>query len=201
MVDSFRQRGARAELLRFGFDGRQKGDVAGERPVGVSFVGSLTPAHSKRIRFLEELAARLPGVLQLWAPSLDFVAADSPLRACYRGPAWGAESNGILRRSKIQINVHHDNAGDYADNIRMYDATGLGSLLITDRKKNLPAIFDVGAEILDFGSVDECVSRIEWALTHDAERQEIAARGQARTLRDHTVLERVRQLEGLIGSV
>jgi hypothetical protein len=197
MVDFFRTRGAWSELLRFAFHGDGVSPDS-ERPIDVSFVGSLSAMHSSRIRFLEGLCRRMAGVLQLWAPTVDHLPKDSPLRLSYRGPAWGRDANRIVAESKVHLNVHHDAAGDYADNIRMYDATGLGAMLLTDRKKNLPAIFDVGTEILDFDTVEECLERIDSALRHGEERRAIASRGQARTMKDHTYLRRMEDFETII---
>lgn len=197
MVAFFRSRGTRSELLRFAFhDQHVKPDA--ERPIDVSFVGSLSAMHTRRVQFLEALCRRIPGVLQLWAPTVGHLAQDSPVRIAYRGPAWGREANQIVAKSKIHLNIHHDAAGKYADNIRMYDATGLGALLLTDRKKNLSAIFVVGSEVLDFATVEECHERIDWALSHDEEREGIALRGQARTMRDHTFLRRMGDFERII---
>jgi hypothetical protein len=197
MVEFFRTRGAQSELLRFAFhgDGISPGS---ERPIDVSFVGSLSAMHSCRIHFLEGLCRRTPGVLQLWAPTLDHLPKDSPLRLSYRGPAWGRDANKIVAESKIHLNVHHDSAGEYADNIRMYEATGLGAMLLTDRKKNLPAIFDVGTEVLDFETVEEGHDRIDLALRNGEERKAIASRGQARTMKDHTYLRRMEEFETII---
>ena len=66
-------------------------------------------------------------------------------------------------------------------------------MLLTDRKRNLGRIFNVGSEVIDFASVDECAERITWALANDAERKTTAARGQARTLKDHTFRSRMEE--------
>ena len=85
----------------------------------------------------------------------------SPIRACYRGQAWGREMFAIFRRSQIVINQHIGIAGDFANNMRLYEATGCGAALVTDRKDNLHELFEVGSEVVDYGDPAECLARIE----------------------------------------
>ena len=50
---------------------------------------------------------------------------------------WGLDMYRALARSKITINRHINVAENNANNMRLFEATGTGSLLITDRKDNL----------------------------------------------------------------
>jgi len=91
----------------------------------------------------------------------------------------------------LSFNIHARVAGDHAANVRMFEVTGAGSLLVNDHKQNIREYFEPGEEILTFRNKQECMSKLRWALDHPEEAREIAARGQARTLRDHSVEKRV----------
>jgi len=92
----------------------------------------------------------------------------------------------VLRRSRVTINRHINVAGEYANNMRLFEATGVGSLLITDRKVNLGEYFEVGKEVLAYDSADEAADIARWAIDHPEEAGAIAKAGQVRTLSEHT---------------
>jgi hypothetical protein len=94
----------------------------------------------------------------------------------------------------ISFNMHARVAGEYAANVRMYEVTGAGSLLVSDHKRNIPELFEPGEEILTYRSKEECIEKLRWALDNPEKAAEIAARGQKRTLNDHSVEKRVELL-------
>ncbi|HEV2722504.1 MAG TPA: glycosyltransferase, partial [Thermoanaerobaculia bacterium] len=71
---------------------------------------------------------------------------------------------------------------------------GAGALLVTDWKENLHDMFEPEREVVTFRTREECREKIEHYLAHPAERDRIAAAGQARTLRDHTYAVRMPEL-------
>jgi len=103
---------------------------------------------------------------------------------------FGLEMFKLLRKAKITFNIHGDGAGEYAGNMKLFEATGVGSCLVTDNKKNIAELFDTNQEIVIFNNVDECIEKINWLLNNEEERQKIAKKGQQRTLKDHTVEKR-----------
>ena len=148
-----------------------------------------TRAHTARIELLEVIAKRRP--LEWWGYGAERLPARSALREGYRGPAWGLEMYATLRAARITLNVHIGVAGRYANNMRLYEATGVGSLLLTDWKQNLGELFEPGREVVAFRSTEECVDQIDHYLSHEEERAAVARMGQARTLRDHTYEQRM----------
>jgi spore maturation protein CgeB len=103
-----------------------------------------------------------------------------------------------LFQSKIVLNNHIDIAAKYASNMRLYEATGLGTCLLTDEQPDLQEIFEIDREIVTYNSVDECVEKVKWLLENPQEREAIAKAGQARTLKDHTFDQRAIQLDEII---
>jgi spore maturation protein CgeB len=104
----------------------------------------------------------------------------------------------VLAAARISLNRHIDVADGYANNMRLYESTGVGTLLLTDAKRNLPELFDVGKEVVSYEGPDDLVEKIEYYLAHDDERREVAAAGQRRTLAEHTYAHRMGELVGIL---
>jgi len=103
----------------------------------------------------------------------------------------------VLNCSRITLN-HHGDVLPYANNMRLFEATGVGTLLLTDWKENLGEMFAPGKEVVTYRTPEECAELIRYYLAHDAERQAIARAGQARTLREHTYEQRTKELIALV---
>jgi len=198
LVDYFRKKGIAAEFHRLGFDTECLSCTEGdERPFDMTFIGSFHPGHSGRVAWLEALCLRFPQT-KVWAPSIAPLAPNSPICACYEGPAWGRGMCRILACSKITLNKHGDFA-PYANNGRLYEATGMGALLMTDWKENLHELFEPGKEVVAYHSSDQCAELVTHYLEHDNEREAIARAGQQRTLREHTEYQRTQELIEIVG--
>lgn len=91
----------------------------------------------------------------------------------------------------IGFNIHIDCAGDYAANMRLFETTGVGTCLLTDKKSNLSELFKDGEEVITYSSVDDCLDKIKWLLDNPIECRRIARNGQQRTLKDHNFENRV----------
>lgn len=190
IVDFFRARGARAEVVHLAFDPRIL-DVlppAPPRSIDVSFVGAVSADHQQRVAQLEAVARRYD--LKLFGSGLNALPASSPLHRCYRGEVWGVEMYQALRSSRITLNSHIDMAGAEAGNARLFEATGVGTFLLTDFKDNLHTLFEPDREVVAWRSADECVAMIDRYLADEPARKAIAKAGQARTLSSHTFRQR-----------
>ena len=193
-VQRFERRGIRTFYNQLGFSPNVLASVPQtQRDLAVTFVGTLSSHHAERIRLLEDLAKHTS--LNIWGMGIEEVSEDSPIRGCYRGQAWGREMFAIFRRSQIVINQHIGIAGDFANNMRLYEATGCGAALVTDRKVNLQELFDVGSEVVDYGDPAECLARIEGLLNEPSSCAQLGAKGQARTCSGHTYVQRTAELK------
>ncbi|HJQ19459.1 MAG TPA: glycosyltransferase [Gemmatimonadaceae bacterium] len=192
-VPRFRAMGIASEYFRIGFEPgvlERVGDVPRTR--GVTFVGGISAAHGKGTQLLEAIARRVP--LEIFGYGADELDPGSELRRRHRGEAWALDMYRVLCESRITINRHIDVAEDYANNMRLYEATGCGALLITDAKRNLGDLFAVGAEVVSYRSPDEAAALVEQFLHDDTARERIARAGQQRTLTSHTYEQRMREL-------
>ncbi len=195
-LDVFRQQGLPAELNRLAFEPRILERLpAARKTFDVTLVGSFHTVHSSRVAFVEALLTCLdrPERVTIWAPGIDHLPPASPIRRHYMGQAWGRQMYEILAASKITLN-HHGDVPPYANNMRLYEATGVGTLLITDWKNNLAEMFTPGTEVITYHTAQECAGLIKNYLDNDPERVAIARAGQERTLREHTYLHRMQEL-------
>ncbi len=100
-----------------------------------------------------------------------------------------------LARSKVTLNTHGEIASSWTGNMRLFEATGVGTCLVTDWKENLSELFNLDSEVVTYKSVQECIEKIQWLLENSDRRKEIASAGQLRTLHDHTYANRVDELD------
>jgi hypothetical protein len=197
MLEYWRGMGLDAELLRHAFEPRvlSKVSMPARKSIPISFVGLLRGENYRtRRKWLEFLCAEFRDHIHVWASSLEDVGPDSPIRQCYQGEAWGKDLYEVLSRSTMIWNSHHELAGHSADNLRLFEATGLGALLITDWKDDLRTMFEIGKEVVAYRTINECAQLIRRFLDCPAEGEEIARAGQRRTLQDHTYWVRAQQL-------
>jgi SAM-dependent methyltransferase len=191
-VTRFRKLGIMAYYQPLAFDSRVlEGDPAPSRQYPVTFVGGISNAHGKGSAVIEKIARIAP--IDFWGYGAGSLPADSVIRKHHHGEVWGLDMFSILRCSQITLNRHVDAAENYANNMRLFEATGCGSLLITDYKDNLNELFDIGKEVIAYRSPEECAAFIQYYTQHPGEAQNIAKAGQQRTLRDHTYLNRMEQ--------
>lgn len=114
-------------------------------------------------------------------------------------PIFGLEMFQLLNNSKICFNIHGGNAErKCAGNMRLFESTGIGTCLITDWKENISDFFEIDKEIITYKTVEECITKIKWLLNNPIEAEKIAKAGQMRTLNDHTILKRVKDLDVIL---
>lgn len=209
----FRARGLRCERVLPCFEPRLL-DAVGtpSRDIPASFVGSLTWAHDERIRTMTRLVRETP--LELWTAKPRILSRSALRPAFWRArlaarevlarshpERYGLEMYRLLARSKVSVNVHVGVAGGLAGNMRMFEATGCGALLLTERMSNLDEMFEPEREVLAYTDTDDLVRQLRLALEWPEAAAATAARGQQRTLRDHSTLARARTLADLFADL
>jgi glycosyltransferase involved in cell wall biosynthesis len=197
-VKKFRKMGINSEYQKLAFESGILEKVSEqERKYDITFVGSFSPYHQKGTKFLEEVARHYP--IHVWGHGLEFLSPLSPLRKNFHGQAWGLNMFKIFAQSKIVINRHIGVSGNYANNMRLYEATGMGAMLITDKKKNLNDLFKVGKEVVKYKNAKDLKEKIDYFIKNDEERKKTAEAGQKRTLKDHNYKVRMEELMSIIG--
>ena len=192
-VDRLRALGVGSEYFRIGFDERVLsllGTVT--KDMDFSFVGGISRHHGGAIPLLEYLVEQVD--MRVFGYGADALPASSPVRASHGGEVWGLDMYRALARSRMTLNRHINVAENNANNMRLYEATGVGTMLITDLKDNLHELFEIGKEIVAYTSKEEAAELVSHYLDHPHQAEQIAKAGQARTLREHTYAQRMQEL-------
>lgn len=193
-VKRFKNKGIKSEYLKIGFkknilDKLKKTD----KKYDAVFVGGISEHHDKITETFEYLVKNnIP--IDFWGYGFEKLLPNSPIRNKHHGKAWALDMYNLLYNAKISINRHIDAAENNANNMRLYESTGVGTMLITDLKDNLNELFEIGKEIETYSSKEELAKKIKYYLTHEDERKRIAQAGQQRTLKDHTYEKRMKEL-------
>ena len=154
-------------------------------------------------------AARVPNSLLSAAPLVNRAACldssavlsqgvDSRIARRSRPPLFGLKMFQQLRDGRVALNTHIDISPTSASNMRLFEATGVGTCLLTDWKENLLRLFEPDAEVLTYRSAEECVEKVRYILGHEEERRTVAAAGQRRVLRDHSFASRAALIDEII---
>lgn len=198
-VEHFRSLGLRSELQRLAFDRRMLVALGPPRERHhAGFHGQVSSYHTARIGLLRRVAEAVE--LEMWGGG-DW-GREGPPAGLRRHPAlWGIDLYRKMAETDIVLNCHLDAAGPYANNLRLYEATGVGSFLLTDWKFNLHGLFEIGTEVAAYRDADDAVRLLQHYREHPEERRAIAEAGQRRTLRDHTYEHRAAELIDMLGAL
>lgn len=189
-VEKFRKMGIISYYQALAFDPKIL-DRLGPRNayIDFSFVGGISSAHTKGTSALQEVAELTE--IFIWGYGAENLEPEAFLRKRHKGEAWGLDMFQLLHSSRITFNRHIDISERFANNMRLFEATGTGALLITDYKDNLGELFCIGEEIVAYRSAEECADLVDYYLAHPEEAEIIARAGQARTLTDHNYVRRM----------
>ena len=121
-----------------------------------------------------------------------------PIRESFRRhiapPVYGLDMFNRIAGAGAVLNIHADSSPEFASNMRVFEVTGAGGLLITDYKRNLNELFEPGKEVLVYHDREECLSLCKWALSHPEDAAKIAEAGRSRCFKDHLYDNRIEKL-------
>lgn len=197
-AERFGKLGIKSEYMKLAFEfSILKRFSKNDNKYNVTHIGGYGPIHDERNEILEKAARKAK--IDFWGYGIDNLRKNSPILKTYHSESWGLDMYNILNNSKITLTKHITAvAGDYANNMRLYEATGCGTLLIVDKKDNLGEIFEIGKEVVAYENTEDLIDKIKYYLSHEEERKKIAKAGQERTLRDHTYEVRTKELVSIL---
>jgi spore maturation protein CgeB len=107
------------------------------------------------------------------------------------------EFGALYRRAKIGFNIH--NRGKYTvGNYRLFDLPANGAMQVSDGGEFLQTFFEVDREIVRADETDDMIAKIEYFLTHETQRREIAIAGYRAVIRRHRFKTRMLELKSLL---
>lgn len=168
----------------------------------VVFSGQWTAAHAHRNAFFQELAKEA----QRSSSPLDVRYHFAP-HACRlppeverldHGARWGLDMFRALRSGRIALNAEIDVASGEAGNMRLFEATGMGAMLLTEHQPNIESFFEPGREIETFRTPGEMLEKIRWYLGHPTEMAAVAEAGRKACHERFACADRARVLEEIL---
>lgn len=198
VVEHFRAAGIPAEQVHLAFEPsiRERLGEPPQKDLALTFVGGIEAQYNDRIRMLEAICERFP--IRLFLSGASVVSSSSPIHKHLEKDVWGRDMYRVLQRSQLTLNSHIDAVRNYAGNMRLFEATGVGAGLLTDAKSNLATLFAPGREVATYDSIESCLAAIDRLLKDPAGTEAMAQAGQAHTLSTHTYRQRAEQLLGLV---
>jgi spore maturation protein CgeB len=105
-----------------------------------------------------------------------------------------------LADSKITFNYHIDisRQTNWGGNMRTYEATGCGALLLTDYAPGMENLFVPGKEVVMYRSLGELAEVLKRCLEREDETAAISKAGQAACLARHSYTQRIKEFEAIL---
>lgn len=130
-------------------------------------------------------------------PGLDLYTGNADLKlddAYNHGPIdHYATAPFVYNKAKININISLRSIHTGIP-LRCFEILGSGGFLLSNYQADFADCYVDGEDYVSFGSKEDMLDKIEYYLSHEKERQEIASNGLRRTMEDHTYLHRLSQI-------
>ena len=96
------------------------------------------------------------------------------------------------------LNVHTIAAGGFSANMRIFEATSVGTCLITEDFPNLCDLFEPDHEVLTYKSREECFEKIDYCIKNPQKAFEIGYKGYLKAQKIHRYENRLNRLFKII---
>lgn len=84
-------------------------------------------------------------------------------------------------------------------NMRVFEAMGTGSFLLTNYLPTLGDLFKDGKHLVTYDSYDDMIDKAKYYLEHEKEREKIAEAGYKEVIKKHTYQNRIETIAKIIG--
>ena len=160
----------------------------------VSLIGWYYPNRAKVVQALDGFNVRIWG--REWADfQINQAASDNGRtivsKECFLKDAIASK---IYNGTKIGLNIHSDQTREGGLNTRSFELLAAGAFELTDAVAGMEELLTPGQEVAVYRSPEEARERVRYYLAHPNQRAEIANRGRARVLSEHTFTHRMRAL-------
>lgn len=198
-VKLFNQKGLKSYYLLPAFDSRVLEKIRNPQPksIPISFVGGWSNVHINRKLLLSFFAKNTP--LKIWGYGYEkfysrktlafyknYFFPDNPeINKAFVKEVWGLEMFDVLQKSLITLNIHESLLNGDVGNMRMFEASGVGTMLLNDYGNNLSQLFEIDKEIVTYKSFPEALEKYNYYSQHADKAIEIGLNAQKRTLKDY----------------
>ena len=195
LVDIASANGGRSLYLPLAFDHRILSEATlspwDTRAAG-GFVGGFTQSHRGGVELILSCMKAYPE-LKLYGYGWDESLTALLNGITWHGEVWGLNMFNLMGGWKLSLNRHIDMSGAHANNMRLYETTGMGALLLTDKKQKND-LFSADVEMVEYENIFDLREKIGFLISNPEIAKEIAAKGQKKTLEKHTYQIRMSEL-------
>ena len=201
-VDRLRGEQIDASLLPDGYDSLTR--FVARPSAAVNIVGARYPERDSAARMLDAHGVRVEAFGREWSQHPWDRLRTGRLRAdwlrssqvsCHRDVR-RSEYYGVMAGSLATLNIH--GSGHDGLSMRTFEAPGVGGLQLIDRP-SVSEYYEPGAETLVYTSNEELREAVDRARRDTDWARRIREAGQKRTLAEHTLIHRMRQVEARWG--
>lgn len=201
-VNFMKENGLSAYLLRHAFEPDILPIVSKNvKKNEICFLGNIIVgenAHNNRLDMLDSIIkSNLPyvfhgniyGLIQEVLSSESgrkYMAIISEVARNMKTGVFGLKYYSTLSQYNICLNMHGTRMNYGAGNLRMFEATGVGTCLLTDDRSENADLFDINDEIVVYSSFEDLIEKAKWLIRNPKTAIEIALSGQKKTLNKHT---------------
>ena len=142
----------------------------------------------ERMDLLEAIAAKYR--VDLFSHTKDFSASG----LCNHGAVdYVREMPLVFKQSKINLNITMRSIKSGIP-LRAFDIMGAGGFLLSDHRVGFMEYFVPGEDFVYYENKEDLLIKIDYYLTHDAERMAIARNGHDKVAAGHTYRHRIREM-------
>jgi spore maturation protein CgeB len=114
-------------------------------------------------------------------------------------PVHGVLKTRIYNATRVNVNLQSVSYQLDGVTCRPFEVAACGAFCISEARADLSRFFKLDEEMVAFRDADELRRKIGYYLSHPDEAREMAARGRARVLAEHTYEHRARQVIAQVG--
>lgn len=144
----------------------------------ICFVGTYSRKRAKLIAVLEKSGLKI----KVWGEYWRYFKEGEN----FHSPVSGLALTKVFNAAKIVLNIHTESDLAFKANMRVFEASGCRSFLLSDRPWSLERSFVPGEELACYMNEVDLVRLARHYLSFPGERAAIAARAQQRAYSDHT---------------
>ena len=78
--------------------------------------------------------------------------------------------------------------------LRAFDIMGCGGFLLSNYQQELLEYFNADIDFVYYNNYEDLVEKVEYYLSHEKERREIAENGSYKVLHEHTMVMRAKKI-------
>ncbi len=148
------------------------------------FIGTYSPKRYSFIKNLVKCGIPIDVIGSNWPFPFDkYVVSPSVI-----GPQYVRR----IQSYSVTLNIHQNLA--YGPNMRTFEVTGSGGVLLSDRAEDITNFFTEGSEILVYDSLEDAAQKIKYLIQNPDAFYAVASNGQKKCHDKYTYDERARQI-------